>query len=120
MVAEVLRCCTDGTRNACSWLYGAAARIAAELGFERIQTFVLDSESGVSLNAAGWKRDGEVSPPVNGWKTRRWGIEDELFQTDKEHPQGAKVRWVKHLRAESQVTEPEKAGPRRAGNVGVS
>ena len=54
-VVEVTRLCTDGTKNACSKLYAAAARIAKEMGFESIQTFILDSESGVSLKAAGWE-----------------------------------------------------------------
>ncbi len=55
-VLEVLRCCTDGTRNACSYLYGAAARTAQQMGFRRIQTFILDSEQGTTLEAAGWTR----------------------------------------------------------------
>lgn len=32
---EVNRLCTDGTPNACSMLYGAAARIAKEMGYEK-------------------------------------------------------------------------------------
>lgn len=55
-VLEVLRVCTVGTPNACSFLYGKVARIAAELGFSKIQTFVLDSESGQSCQAAGYVR----------------------------------------------------------------
>ena len=38
LTAEVTRLCTDGTRNACSFLYGAAARAAFALGFKRIGT----------------------------------------------------------------------------------
>lgn len=52
---EVTRLCTDGTRNACSFLYGAAARAAFALGFRKIGTYILDSEPGTSLKAAGWK-----------------------------------------------------------------
>src|SRR5690606_25655028 len=33
--AEVTRLCTDGTRNACSFLYGAATRAAFALGYRR-------------------------------------------------------------------------------------
>jgi hypothetical protein len=54
-IAEVDRVCTDGTPNACSALYGGCARIAREMGFESIQTFILVSEPGVSLKASGWK-----------------------------------------------------------------
>ena len=57
-VLEVTRLVTDGTKNACSALYAAAARIGRELGYQRIQTFILDREPGTSLLAAGWKLDG--------------------------------------------------------------
>ena len=56
---EVTRLATDGTRNACSFLYGAAARAAFALGFKRIGTYILKSEPGSSLRAAGWKLIGE-------------------------------------------------------------
>lgn len=72
-VVEVLRLCTDGTKNACSFLYSACARAAAALGYERIQTFILESEPGISLKASGWTLDhttdgGEWSRPS---RTRR-------------------------------------------------
>lgn len=53
-VAEVTRLVTDGSKNACSILYAACARVACEMGFDSIQTYILDSETGVSLKAAGW------------------------------------------------------------------
>lgn len=62
---EVTRCCTDGTPNACSFLYGAAARGAKALGFFRIQTYILKEELGTSLKASGWKFE-RMSHPV-GW-----------------------------------------------------
>jgi hypothetical protein len=62
---EVTRLCTDGTRNACSFLYGAAARAAFALGYQRIGTYILKSEPGVSLTAAGWKMIGET--PGKSW-----------------------------------------------------
>lgn len=57
--AEVTRLCTDGTKNACSFLYGAACRAAFALGFERIGTYTLPEEGGASLRTAGWKLLGE-------------------------------------------------------------
>lgn len=57
-VAEVTRLVTDGTHNACSMLYGAAARAADAMGFDRIQTFILEDEPGTSLKAAGWTFEG--------------------------------------------------------------
>ena len=58
LTLEVNRLCTDGTKNACSFLYGAAARAAKVLGYHRIITYILDTESGVSLRASGWRCAG--------------------------------------------------------------
>ena len=49
---EVTRLATDGTRNVCSLLYAAAARAAKEMGYEKIITYTLEEEEGVSLRAA--------------------------------------------------------------------
>lgn len=57
-VAEVTRLVTDGTRNACSFLYQSAANAAKAIGYEKIQTYILESESGTSLKASGWKFEG--------------------------------------------------------------
>lgn len=59
-VAEVARLCTDGTPNACSMLYGAAARAAKAIGFRRIQTYTLPDEGGTSLRGAGWVHEGSA------------------------------------------------------------
>ena len=59
LTLEVNRCCTDGTHNACSILYGAAWRAARALGFERLITYTLPEEGGASLRASGWKLIGE-------------------------------------------------------------
>lgn len=54
-VLEVTRLATDGRRNACSWLYAAAARVAEHLGFRAVITYTLQQgESGASLRAVGW------------------------------------------------------------------
>lgn len=52
---EVNRCCSDGHRNACSKLYAAAWRATKALGYRRLVTYTLQSESGSSLRAAGWR-----------------------------------------------------------------
>jgi hypothetical protein len=57
---EVTRCCTDGTKNACSMLYGAARRAAWALGYKRLVTYILRSESGASLKASGYKLIGQA------------------------------------------------------------
>lgn len=57
---EVTRCCTDGTRNACSMLYAAAWRAARALGYKKLITYILDTETGASIRAAGWKCVGQA------------------------------------------------------------
>jgi hypothetical protein len=88
-VCEVARLVTDGTQNACSALYGAAAKTARAMGFERIQTFVLESEPGTSLKATGWSFDGITDNRRNRWGTRPGRRRDQ--------PEGTKQRWIKVL-----------------------
>jgi hypothetical protein len=59
LTLEVTRCCTDGTKNAASMLYGAAWRASKALGYQRLVTYTLNTEPGTTLVAAGWKRIGE-------------------------------------------------------------
>ena len=60
-VLEVNRCCTDGTKNACSMLYSAAWRATKALGYKKLITYTLKSENGASLRASNWKVVGEVT-----------------------------------------------------------
>ena len=55
LTLEVTRLCTIGHRNACSFLYSAAWRVCRNLGYTRLITYILKSESGTSLEASGWK-----------------------------------------------------------------
>ena len=41
---EVLRLCTTGEKDICSFLYSRAARIAKEMGYSKIITYILESE----------------------------------------------------------------------------
>jgi hypothetical protein len=61
LTLEVTRLCTDGTKDACSFLYGAARRAVFALGYKRLGTYILASENGASLKAAGWRLVGEVT-----------------------------------------------------------
>ena len=68
---EINRLCTDGTRNACSMLYAAAWRTARAMGYKRLVTYILESENGASLRAAGWKCVGQAAcggPEKDGQK----------------------------------------------------
>lgn len=100
-VAEVTRLVTDGSRNACSILYAAAARACAAMGFARIQTFILDNEPGTSLRAAGWVRcETTAGGDWNRESTRlkKGWLFDDYKRRDQ--PMGSKVRWEKRLHAE--------------------
>ncbi|MEU4331365.1 XF1762 family protein [Nonomuraea dietziae] len=63
---EVTRVATDGTRNACSILYGAAWRAGKALGYQRMITYTRADEDGASLRAVGWEPVA-VRPPRRGW-----------------------------------------------------
>lgn len=81
---EVTRCCTDGTKNACSMLYASAWRAAKGMGYKRLLTYTLASESGASLRAAGMKR-------VRTVKGRSWSCKSRPREDN--HPLGDKVLW---------------------------
>ena len=58
--AEVTRLCVKpGFYNACSMLYSACWRAARGMGYQRLITYVLSSESGVSLLASGFRLIGQ-------------------------------------------------------------
>ena len=59
MTLEVTRLASDGCPNACSCLYGAAWRAAKALGYTKLITYILDTESGTSLKASGLKLIGK-------------------------------------------------------------
>lgn len=97
-VLEVLRVATDGTKNACSILLGAAARAGRALGYVSIQTYTLPAEGGASLRGAGWTNEGEAGG--GQWK-----------HTDgkprKQKNTATKTRWRKTLNpARGAVTLP--------------
>lgn len=64
--AEVARCCTDGSHNACSMLYGASWRAVRAMGYTRLITYTRASEGGASLRAAGWTAVTQRRPHP-GW-----------------------------------------------------
>lgn len=82
---EVLRVCTIGHRNACSFLYGASWRSIRALGFRRGITYTTTEETAASVRAAGWVRDGGHTTP------RSWSVPSRPRE-DKHTPTGV-VRW---------------------------
>jgi len=85
LTLEVTRLATDGCPNACSALYSAAWRAAKAMGYRRIGTYILDTEPGTSLVAAGWRC---VNARAGGGE---WG-RDGRPRVDK-HPTQGKLRW---------------------------
>lgn len=85
---EVLRLCTDGSPNVCSFLYSRAARVAKELGYRKIITYILDSENGDSLKATGWHKEADT-------KGKHWSCPSRPRETNA--PTCNKQRWAKEL-----------------------
>lgn len=86
--AEVVRLCSDGSRNACSLLYGAAWRAARSRGYRRLVTYTLDTEPGTSLVGAGWRLVGAGGGGSWSCKSRP--------RVDT-HPTQGKLRWERSI-----------------------
>lgn len=86
LTCEINRLCTNGTRNACSMLYGACCRVAKEMGYHKIITYILQSENGASLKASNFTCE------AGGVK---WTGERDKGQ---DIPAEMKTRWVRYLR----------------------
>lgn len=89
LTCEINRLCTDGTYNACSMLYGACCRVAKEMGYHKIITYILESESGTSLKASNFVCEGEAGG--THWTGAR--------NKGQDIPAEKKTRWVKWLKA---------------------
>lgn len=87
--AEVVRCCTDGARNAASMLYGAAWRSVRSLGYRKLVTYTLPQEGGASLRASGFRCIGQAGG--GSWNRR------ERPRVDT-HPIQEKLRWEMEAR----------------------
>lgn len=79
---EVTRCCTDGTQNACSMLYGAAKRAAFALGYDRLITYTQEDEGGGSLRAAGFRVIAS-RPARKGWHTASRPRDAQYLSSDR-------------------------------------
>lgn len=84
LTLEVYRVATDGTKDACSALYGACRRATFALGYKKLVTYTLIEEPGTSLRAAGWKSLGEAGG--GSWsRPSRERIDS--------HPLQVKIKW---------------------------
>jgi hypothetical protein len=87
---EVLRVCVldSAPKGACSKLYRACQRAAAALGYERLLTYTLATESGASLRGAGWLMDASLPP------ARRWIRSDGAPRARQATEGQIKIRWL--------------------------
>lgn len=85
---EIRRVATDGTKNACSFLYAAAWRTARNLGYKKLITYILSSENGKSLYAADFKCVGEAGG--GNWHS-------ENRPRSKDLPNQKKIRFEKTI-----------------------
>ncbi|MCK5316919.1 MAG: hypothetical protein KAJ55_03345 [Anaerolineales bacterium] len=74
--------------NVASQLYGAAWKEAKRRGFKKIITYTLESESGVSLKAAGWTPEAKTKG--GSWNTPARSRQDK-------GPTCRKIRWAREL-----------------------
>lgn len=90
---EINRLCTDGTRNACSMLYGACCRVAKAMGYKKVITYILESENGASLKASNFICEGQAGG------THWTGIREQTQMSfiENKTPEEMKVRWSKEL-----------------------
>lgn len=86
LTLEITRVCTDGTRNACSFLYGRVVQIARLMGYKRVITYTLTKESGASLRAVGAKVS-RVVRHTGGWNRRGREREERPIYYEE------KLRW---------------------------
>lgn len=89
LTLEINRCCTDGAKNACTMLYGAACRAAKALGYKRIITYTREDELGTSLKAANFICDGTAGG--THWTGKRYEQTEMILDV-------MKVRWRKELK----------------------
>lgn len=93
---EITRICTVGHKNTASKLYSALRRAALALGYRRLITYTLASESGVSLRAAGWNPVKQTKGGTWDTPARRRGEglgQLSLIEARKPRQEGRKVLW---------------------------
>lgn len=89
LTCEINRVCTTGERNACSMLYGACCRIAKDMGYRKIVTYILQSETGASLKASNFVCEGIAGGKE--WSGKRYQCREQTA------PHEMKTRWARQL-----------------------
>lgn len=83
---EIVRVCVlDGYKNACSMIYGRLVKIAKLMGYEKVITYTLTTETGSSLKALGAKQISFV-------KGKQWSCPGRPRDTQDIYLE-RKIRW---------------------------
>lgn len=99
---EVNRLASDGCENACSALYSAARRVAKEMGYRKLVTYIREDEPGTSLRAAGWRFEEAI-------RARSWNMPGRPRQDKTEVVR--RGRWSVDLRPDKPfIRWPEMPG----------
>lgn len=85
---EVYRVCTNGYRNATSFLYSRVKRIAQLMGYEKVITYTLQEESGSSLFAIGATVEREVT------HKKQWNNHGKVKRSIQAVTVAPKFRWT--------------------------
>ena len=107
---EIYRNCTDGTRNACTKLYGACVRIARDMGYKKVITYTLESENGASLRAANFTFAGSAGGIAWTGTRRR-----DYYVSPEEPPSASTVNIKSHERSYSIMFSKKKTECRVCG-----
>jgi hypothetical protein len=102
---EVIRTCVidgledQGEHRNCvaSELLGRLRRVAGALGFERMVTYTLESESGASLRGAGWVQDKLPLAPTLWNRPNR-------PRPPPTYPLERKIRWWRDVARQSELS----------------
>ena len=89
LTLEINRLCVTEDGNCCSMLYGACGRIAKEMGYKKVITYILESESGISLKASNFVLEDAECGGKNWTGARK--------RANNTVPEEMKQRWVKIL-----------------------
>lgn len=84
---EVLRVCViEGNKNANSKIYSQIKRIAVLMGYEKVITYTLQSESSSSLKAVSAMKEKELNNPQMWGRDKRPRKDQDVFMMKK-------IRW---------------------------
>ena len=86
---EINRLCVTEDGNCCSMLYGACSRIAKEMGYRKIITYILESEPGTTLKASNFTLEDDCCGGKNWTGSRK--------RNRNTAPEEMKQRWGRVL-----------------------